>query len=972
MSSIPDTHQDFIFLRQETIQSLQLNAQLFQHRETGAQHIHLDTGQDENVFLVAFRTMPMDSTGVAHILEHTSLCGSDKFPVRDPFFMMIRRSLNTFMNAFTSSDWTAYPFASQNKKDFHNLLEVYLDATFFARLDALDFAQEGHRVELEEQADGSEKLVFKGVVFNEMKGAMSSPVSQLWQNVSKYLFPTTTYHHNSGGEPVDIPDLTHQQLLAFYQRHYHPSNAVFMTSGNIPAAELQERFQTLALNKFTAQSMDHLQMQNEKRYYSPLRVQEGYAVDASDEQAKSHHVMAWLLGNSTDLYQQMQANLLSQVLLDNSASPLRKVLETTNLGSAPSPMCGLEDSNREMTFLCGLEGADREASEDFEKLVLECLETIVAQGVDQDAVNSALHQLELSQREIGGDGYPFGLQLILSAMPAAIHHGDPLAALNLDPVIARLREDIQDSNYIPSLVRELLLNNPHRLTYTMNPDKQLGEYRQAAEQSRLDNMYKAMDDKQIQQVKDLAVALQQRQNEVDDVSILPTVTRQDIPDDISIAEPTTERFQQQISFDAGTNGLVYHQLVLPWPKLAPEDLPYLGLLAQFYTEMGVGDADYLNLQARQANVCGSFSAFLSTRGAADNADSLKAYFVLSMKGLVDKQPEMVALLKETLQECRFDETQRVRDLVAQLRIRRQQGVVSAGHSQAMRCASQNISAAANLSYTMSGLATINWLQELDDSLADAANLTALCDKLASIQSQLANQPMQVVSVAESQHQLTIADTLQNSFAEQLGSADSQLDWAYTGGAVKQLWTTNTQVNYCARAYSTVPSNHEDAPALVILGDILRNGYLHRAIREQGGAYGGGASQDNNSGCFRFYSYRDPRSVDTFADYDGAITWAAEGNINAQHLEEAVLGVIGSLDKPGSPAGEALATFQNNLHNRTPNVRKAFRQRLLKVTLEDISKVVRVYLQNKPASEVVVGPNELTKLDYFKEFQFFQV
>lgn len=972
MSSIPDTHQDFTFLRQETIQSLQLNAQLFQHRETGAQHIHLDTGQDENVFLVAFRTMPMDSSGVAHILEHTSLCGSQKFPVRDPFFMMIRRSLNTFMNAFTSSDWTAYPFASQNKKDFYNLLEVYLDATFFARLDALDFAQEGHRVELEKQADGTEKLVFKGVVFNEMKGAMSSPVSQLWQNVSKYLFPTTTYHHNSGGEPVDIPDLTHQQLLAFYQRHYHPSNAVFMTSGNIPAVELQERFQSLALNKFSAQSMDHLQMQNEKRYYSPLRVQEGYAVDANDDNAKSHHVMAWLLGNSTDLYQQMQANLLSQVLLDNSASPLRKVLETTNLGSAPSPMCGLEDSNREMTFLCGLEGAEREASADFEQLVLECLENIVQQGVDQEAVNSALHQLELSQREIGGDGYPFGLQLILSAMPAAIHHGDPLAALNLDPVIARLREDIQDSNYIPSLVRELLLNNPHRLTYTMNPDKQLSEHRQVAEQSRLETMYKSMDDKQKQQVKDLAVALQQRQNEVDDVSILPTVTRQDIPDDIAIAEPSSEHHQQQISFDAGTNGLVYHQLVLPWPKLTPEDLPYLGLLAQFYTEMGVGDADYLQLQARQANVCGSFSAFLSTRGAADNSDSLKAYFVLSMKGLVDKQPEMVALLKETLQGCRFDEAQRVRDLVAQLRIRRQQGVVSAGHSQAMRCASQNISAAANLSYAMSGLATINWLQKLDDSLADAANLTALCDKLASIQSQLANQPMQVVSVAESQHQLNIADTLQNSFAEQLGSADSQLDWAYAGGAVKQLWTTNTQVNYCARAYSTVPSNHKDAPALVILGDILRNGYLHRAIREQGGAYGGGASQDNNSGCFRFYSYRDPRSVDTFADYDGAIAWAAEGNINAQHLEEAVLGVIGSLDKPGSPAGEALATFQNNLHNRTPSVRKAFRQRLLKVTLDDISKVVRVYLQNKPASEVVVGPNELKKNDYFKGFQIFQV
>ncbi|MCK5647634.1 MAG: insulinase family protein, partial [Gammaproteobacteria bacterium] len=233
--SEPKCYETFEWIRSEKIESLDIIINQFQHKKTGALHYHIAADNDENVFLVALRTIPTDSTGVAHILEHTALCGSKKYPVRDPFFMMIRRSLNTFMNAFTSSDWTAYPFASQNRKDFNNLLDVYLDAVFFSRLDELDFAQEGHRLEFEQADDVNSELQFKGVVFNEMKGAMSSTVSALWQSVSKYLFPTVTYHFNSGGEPTDIPDLSYEQLKEFYEVHYHPSNAVFMTFGNIPA-----------------------------------------------------------------------------------------------------------------------------------------------------------------------------------------------------------------------------------------------------------------------------------------------------------------------------------------------------------------------------------------------------------------------------------------------------------------------------------------------------------------------------------------------------------------------------------------------------------------------------------------------------------------------------------------------------------------------------------------------------------------
>ena len=264
------THPAFDLLRSHRIESLDLKVDEYRHQGTLTPHFHLESDNPENVFLVGLRTIPEDSTGVAHILEHTVLCGSEKYPVRDPFFMMIRRSLNTFMNAFTSTDWTAYPFASQNRKDYFNLLDVYLDAVFFSRLHELDFAQEGHRLEFESSDDPTSDLVFKGVVFNEMKGAMSSTTSILWQTLSKYLFPNNTYHYNSGGDPESIPDLSYAQLKSFYDTHYHPSNAVFMTYGDIPAAQLQERFHEHVLNRF--ERLDrHIAVQKTQRYYAPVR-----------------------------------------------------------------------------------------------------------------------------------------------------------------------------------------------------------------------------------------------------------------------------------------------------------------------------------------------------------------------------------------------------------------------------------------------------------------------------------------------------------------------------------------------------------------------------------------------------------------------------------------------------------------------------------------------------------------------------
>ena len=440
---------------QKYIKLLDLNAQIYTESEFKCKHIHLDSKSDEKVFMVAFRTIPEDSTGVAHILEHTALCGSKKYPVRDPFFMMIRRSLNTFMNAFTSSDWTAYPFATLNDKDFNNLLSVYLDSSFFPNLDELDFLQEGHRLEYSDE--NKNELEIKGVVYNEMKGAMSSVSSQLWHGLSKHLYPSSTYKYNSGGNPEDIINLTHDDLVNFHKKHYHPSNATFFTFGDINPDEIQKYIKENVLENFEPSSKS-IKVENEERINSPKTVSEFYNPMPNDED--NHHVvLSWLLGESHDPVELLESYLMSNILLDNSASPLRKTLENTDLGRSLSPLTGLETDHKELVFGAGLEGVSSNKQKDVEDLILNCLNDVVTDGIPQDLINSSLHQLEIRQREISGSGMPYGLQIMLSCLPACIHNDDPLKVLDLDSSFSKIKEKLKSVNYIEKLIQEKIINN---------------------------------------------------------------------------------------------------------------------------------------------------------------------------------------------------------------------------------------------------------------------------------------------------------------------------------------------------------------------------------------------------------------------------------------------------------------------------------------------------------------------------------
>ena len=959
------THSAFQKVQSETISSLNIVMEKYIHTKTGALHFHLSSQNTENVFLVAFRTVPMDSTGVAHILEHTALCGSERFPVRDPFFMMIRRSLNTFMNAMTSSDWTAYPFASKNRKDFDNLLNVYLDATFFSRLDELDFLQEGHRFEFSELKNPKSELQYKGVVFNEMKGAMSSTNNVLWQTMNKYLYPTTTYHFNSGGEPDHITDLSYDDLVTFYKSHYHPSNSVFMTFGDIPAANHQQSFEELALSRFEKLDTD-IKVSDEKRYLSPIRAEEFYAsTNNNKNENETHIVMGWLLGKSTDLDDLFKAQLLNSVLLDNSASPLLKILETSDLGSSPSPMCGLDDSIKEMSFMVGLEGCSAEEALNVESLILDGLQQIAKEGIPKEQVEAALHQLELAQREISGDSYPYGLQLILHGLSTALHRGDPISLMDIDPVLAALRISIEDATFIPSLIEELLLKNQHRVTLTMRPDSELADKKANAEKIKLLTIRNNLSEDQSALIVSQAQALAARQIQTDDPSLLPKVSLEDVPP--KEEEPTCSKGHLSNSniehnfFEQGTNGLTYQQIIVELPQIDESLLELLPIYTSCLPEFGIDEKGYEEVQAWQAQISGGVNCYSSIRSEIDDLQATRSFITFSSKALNTNIGRQTELLHDMFLKVNFNEPKRLSDLIEQMCARRESSITGNGHSLAMSLASSQMSPSAKLTHGFGGLKGIRHLKELRQKLNNPETTKNLLEKLKTLHQCIIGGNKRILSISEPGEGQTVQDALEGSWSSAKNCMnESNLVLPQIRNSITEAWTTATQVNFCAKAFPTVPSSHPDNATLHVLAGYLRNGFLHRTIREQGGAYGGGASQDSDSGSFRFFSYRDPRLSETLDDFDASLDWLLKSNHGEHQLEEAILGVIATLDRPSSPAGGARQAFYNHLFGHSLEHRTSFRKRVLSTSLEDLRNVSERYFEPARASIGIITNSETAK------------
>ncbi len=932
--------------------SLGFEAQRYLLDEYNSEHLHLKNDSKELVFMVMFRTIPEDSSGVAHILEHTTLCGSEKFKVRDPFFMMLRRSMSTFMNAFTASDWTAYPFATQSKKDFFNLLDVYLDAAYFPLLEEEDFKQEGHRLEFAKFDKSSSDLEYKGVVFNEMKGSMSNISNTTWQAITKGLFPDLTYKNNRGGEPEDITKLTHKYLKDFHKRFYHPSNATYFTWGDLDAKEIQKFIDEKLSKKFKKIDEDKIEVvEEQKSFTNPVNTNEFFN-PVSKEQTGYQNYCAWTLGESFDIDQLLEAHLISLLLLSNSASPLYKVLESNELGKSPAQILGLEDSMRHLVFICGIEGTEAESQSKFNELIDKTFKDIVKNGFTQAQIDAALYQLELGKREISSGNLPYGLQILLSMAPGSLYKADPLVLSSVDEALNKLKERVSSEGYLNKLVNELFVSNKHRVNLEMVPDLNLINKKEEELKKILDNIKSSMSSKEKLDLVNDSKLLADRQNAIPNKDLLPKLELSDVPKTTSY--PKTKKLKtfgySPTFYEQHTNGLTYNAVTKDLNISSSEELGHLMALTALFGKVGVEDKDYFKLQEEISRITGGINT--SNHFYYDKNEEIKGKISLSSKFLPNNVVEATELIFEILNETKLDDEKRIKELMFQNFMGFQQSIVENGHRFAMLGASSSHSKLSFVQESIGGLSAINrfvpFISNQEDQIKEELEkMQKLLQKTKSDKNEL----LFISNIKLTNEQI---DKIKSLDFEKDGTSKIDIEFSKTFNKV--ALPINTQVNFSAISFDAPIYDSSESPKFVILSSLLRNEYLHKRVREQGGAYGGGAIYDPFSGTFKMFSYRDPRFIETLEDFENSLAWASLGSFDDDMILESKLSVLSDIDKPSSPAGEAFKDYRLNSENRSQKNRQSYRNNIFNVNKDDLVEAAE-YLKNKPKSTFsIINPN----------------
>lgn len=923
----------------------ELHCQLIElvHMDSGAKVLHIGNDDTENLFCLSFQTIPTNSNGVAHILEHTVLCGSKKYPVKDPFFAMQRRSLNTFMNALTGADFTCYPAATQVPKDFYNLLSVYIDAVFHPNLNELSFMQEGHRLEFTDPADPNSPLEYKGVVFNEMKGAMSSTGTRLNEAISKALFPNLTYGINSGGDPKEIPQLTYQQLCDFHKEFYNPSRCLFFFYGNMP---LETHLDFIKLNILDGASqyapLPSLPLQ--PRFKTPKYVVQHYPIAADEETFdKALIALGWLTCNILDQEEVLALSILEIVLMETDASILKLALLKSGL--CKQATCYLDTEISEVPIIICLKGCNAESADALESLVQTTLKEIVKQGVPLTAIDNAMHQLEFYRSEITGDHAPFGLSLFMRSALLMQHGGDPENGLKIHSLFDKIRQrNIEDPKYFGNLIQKHLIDNTHFARVILVPDKTLAAKEQEEEKMALAAIQKKLTPSQTQKIIDKASELadfQKNQEEID-FDILPTLTLEDVPHSPKVFPLQQETFGNLKIYhhNCFTNGIIYADLVYDLPAIAEEDLSYARLVTTLLSQMGCNGRNYAeNLEYIQANTGGVGASFTFNIQASDHTQ-FSPSFCLRGKVLHRKAAKLFTLFAEMITRIDFNDIGRLKEIILKQYIALQSTLTQNSLKYAINLSSSGLdipSKIANYWYGLEYFWMIEKLAKNFDSQVEwlIAKLNALKDQIVAI-----GKPDLVLSCDGEMYNEIKGNEFFGLNTLEIKTGTKWNSHFSLSPSVSQGRVIASPIAFIGKVLKTVSYTHPDAPALNIAASLMDNQYLHTSLREQGGAYGGGAVSNAMAANFYFYSYRDPHILSSLNAFDEAIKLLLEGDFEDLDLEEAKLEMIQGLDMPAAPGSRADIAYGTLREGKPIEVRQAFRDKILSLTRDDVIEAVQ--------------------------------
>jgi presequence protease len=950
-----EKYNDFVVTKILPIHELQCLLRELVHEPTGASVIHIENNDPENLFCLSFKTLPYSSNGVAHILEHTVLCGSKKFPVKDPFFAMSRRSLNTFMNALTGSDFTCYPAASMVEKDFYNLLEVYLDAVFHPLLKELSFLQEGFRLEFSDSKNPKSPLEFKGIVYNEMKGTLASADARLWNAMMESLCPDLPYAFNSGGDPKVIPQLTYPELVAFHETYYHPSRCLFFFYGNLPLKKHLDFIFDKAL-KTVPKSPPSPALPLQPRFKVPVLRKMHYPVNETEE-TKDRTIISfgWLTASLLSQQEVLALSVLDVILMENDGSLLKLPLLQSGLCIQADSYVDTEMS--EVPYLIVCKGCDEENVEKLQEALQKSLLEIVQRGIPLHLVENAIHQFEFSRTEITGDMAPFGLTLFMRSALAKQHGCDPENALMIHSLFDTLKLKAKDPQYFPDLIKKHLLNNSHFVRLVMVPDPKLSSEELAEEKETLQQIQDRLTQEETEKILKQAetLSLYQKQTEAQSLECLPKIELKDVPLYVQDFPLSYEQFRDLHIYhhECFTNHIVYADLIFDLPKIAEEDLPYVQLLITLMPEIGAKDRTYAeNLEYIQAHT-GGVGISCSLHPQVDS-QKLNPCLVIRGKALHRKTDKLFSLLRDMAQFPRFDEKKRIEELILQLNSSLQNRFNRNAMRYAIQLALSGFSKAQYIQNSWYGLKYFKTIQEMAKNLDK--KLPEIIDKLMHLKDQLLclKSPHLVLSCNEE-----IYGTLKKeSF---FGLSDLSLKdfppWSehYRIEPIpSQARAIASLVAFTAEAFKVPSYLHPHAPGLSVATHLFENKLLHKVIREQGGAYGASASYSPMLGSLYFHAYRDPHLARTLKTFQDAIELIAGGHFDERDLEEAKLGMVQGMDIPVSPGSRAITAYSWRRDGKTKEMRQHYRDRILHLHSKDVQAIVQKEILPQKDLGVVVS------------------
>ena len=938
MINFPETYE---LLQQERIEDVHADGYLLRHKKSGARVVLLLNDDENKVFNIAFRTPPADSTGVAHIIEHSVLCGSQKFPLKDPFVELAKGSLNTFLNAMTYPDKTMYPIASCNDTDFQNLTDVYLDAVFHPNIyrEEKIFRQEGWHYHLEKAED---PITYNGVVYNEMKGAFSSSEEVLERSVFNALFPDTAYGVESGGDPAVIPDLSYEGFLDFHRRYYHPSNSYIYFYGNMDAAEKLEWLDQAYLSQFDAISVDSA-LCEQKAFAAPEHQELAYPV-LDGEPLEDNTYLSWsaVVSHASDVKKNLAYAVLEYVLLTAPGAPVKQALLDAGIGRDVDG--SFDDGILQPFFSVTARQANPEDQDRFVQLIHDTLSEIVEAGLDPKALASGINYFEFRFREADYATYPKGLIYGIDLFDSWLYDENaPFAYLKQLDVFTQLKEGI-GTGYFEDLIRSGLLNNPHSAAVVLRPQYGLAQEKEAQVTEKLAAYKASLREEEIQEIVAQTEALRAFQEAEDDpetIRLLPQLARSDIKKETSVqisCRKSEVDGTTLLQHDFFTNGIGYLTLLFDTEQVPDELIPYVGLLSSVLGLVSTEHYTYGELFHEINANTGGIGCGLQIYPDARNGKECDRFFGIRAKYLYPKQAFVFEMIREILQTSKLDDTKRLQEILASTRARLQSALPAAGHGTAVRRAMSYLSPMEAWQDRTGGIDYYHFIQEIDDGFAEKSeNVIAKLQLLMRYLFRPENLTVSITADAESYGSAdgsadcmtggsnsggTAADSAADSYMSDLCEEVRKLRETLCTDAYEQLaadaaagevsiitepftwqeavknegWKTSGQVQYVATAGNFLKAGFEYTGALRILRTILSYDYLWMNIRVKGGAYGCMAAFQRNGAAY-MVSYRDPHLAETLDVYRGLPEYLRNFEADEREMTKYIIGTISDLDTP---------------------------------------------------------------------------